>query len=75
MIQHYVLKIVDDFMTGRWFSSTNKTNHDITITIIFLKVALNTTTISPKRHALTKSYILYTCNIKFYFDICFSYMN
>ena len=43
-IQHYVIKFISDFATGRWFSpvsSTNKTDrHDITETL--LKVALNT---------------------------------
>ena len=52
-IQHYVIKIVSDFPTGQWFSqstlvsSTNKTDsHDITE--IWLKVALNTITLTPK---------------------------
>ena len=46
-IQHYVIKFVSDFATGRWFSpgipvsSTYKTiRHDITE--ILLKMALNT---------------------------------
>ena len=51
-IQHYVIKFVSDFATGRWFScrvllisSTNETDSN-NITEILLKVPLNTTTLT-----------------------------
>jgi hypothetical protein len=52
LMQHYVIKFVNDFSTGPWFSqstqvsSTNKTDHHY-ITEILLKVVLNTITINP----------------------------
>ena len=61
-IQHYVIKFVGDlWQTGRWFSSgtpvssTNKIGrHDITE--ILLKVALNTTTLTPHSSFVLKSF-------------------
>jgi hypothetical protein len=45
LIQHYLIRFVSDFATGRWFSlgtsSTNKNDHH-NISEILLKVALNT---------------------------------
>jgi hypothetical protein len=52
-IQHYVIKFVSDYSTGRWFSpgtpfsSTNKTDrHDITE--ILLKMVFNTINLNLK---------------------------
>jgi hypothetical protein len=54
-IQHYVMKVCQYLVTGRWFSqgtpvsSTNKTDHQ-DIAEILLKVALNTINLNqPKQ--------------------------
>jgi hypothetical protein len=56
-IQHYVIKVCQRLVTGRWFfpgtlvSSTNKTDcHNIAE--ILLKVVLNTITITPLQSKL-----------------------
>ena len=51
-IQHYVIKFISEFATGRWVSpgtpvsSTNETDHH-DLTEIFLKVAINSIKPNP----------------------------